>query len=147
MKIISETSLSNFNAWSGGEDTLNRVINKGKCDLLESILEDIYPDGMTDTELNDLLRFDSESVYEWLDIRSESVIREELEEAKEELEDLNEELNDIISDYDDECIGIADWERKELWEETYKDDHDNLKNQIAEQEEKITELEEELENI
>lgn len=147
MKIINETNLASFEAWSGGKDTLNRVINEGKCDLLESILEDMFPDGMTDTELNDLLWFDSESVYEWLDIRSESVIREELEEAKEELDDLNEELNDIISDYDDECIGIVDWERKELWEETYKDDHDNLKNQIAELKEKITELEEELENI
>ena len=33
---------------------------------LENILEELYPDGMTETELNDLLWFDSESVYEWL---------------------------------------------------------------------------------
>ena len=71
MKIISEISLERFEAWSGGEDTLNRVIEEGKCDTLEFILEDLYPDGMTDTELNDLLRFESDTVYEWLGIEDD----------------------------------------------------------------------------
>lgn len=81
MKIINETSLYNFQAWSGAVDTLNRVIKYGKCDLLEAILEDAYPEGMTDTQLNDLLWFESELVYEWCGIPEED---EETEEEEEE---------------------------------------------------------------
>ena len=68
MTITYELDLDRFEAWSGAKDTLERIQNEGKCTELENILEDLYPDGMTETELNDLLWFDSESVYEWLGI-------------------------------------------------------------------------------
>ena len=71
MKIYSETSLENFEAWSGAVDTLDRVREAGKCDELETILEDLYPDGMSETELNDLLWFEPKTVYEWLGIEEE----------------------------------------------------------------------------
>lgn len=71
MRIYSETSLENFEAWSGAVDTLDRVKEAGKCDELESILEDLYPDGMSETELNDLLWFEPETVFEWLGIEEE----------------------------------------------------------------------------
>ena len=71
MRIYSETSVENFEAWSGAVDTLDRVKEAGKCDELESILEDLYPDGMSETELNDLLWFEPETVFEWLGIEEE----------------------------------------------------------------------------
>lgn len=147
MKVYCELDLENFEAWSGAEDTLDRIRNEGKIGALEAILEDAYPDGIDETELNDLLRFDDEQVFEWLGIRSESVIRQELQDAKEELSDLKEEVSDLVAEYNDECIGIADWERKELWDNDYKDNYDDLQEQIKETQEKIKELEEELENI
>lgn len=67
MKIISETSLDRFEAWSGGKDTLDVLIEKDLCDQLEAMLEnDIFPDGCTDTELNDLLWFERDTIAEWL---------------------------------------------------------------------------------
>lgn len=84
MKIITEQSFDRFEAWSGGKDTQDKIIEAGKADQFESIIEDLYPDGMTDTELNDLLWFDSESVFEWLGIEDE-------EETEEEEEDTNDE--------------------------------------------------------
>ena len=71
MIIYRETSLENFEAWSGAVNTLDRVREAGKCDELESILEDLYPDGMSETELNDLLWFEPETVFEWLGIEEE----------------------------------------------------------------------------
>ena len=68
MKITSEMSLKNFKAWSGAKDTLNKLIELDKCDELEFILDDLYPDGLTDTQLNDILWFDDEWVYEILGI-------------------------------------------------------------------------------
>ena len=134
MKIYTETSLDYFEAWSGGEDTLNRVIEEGKTDELETILEELYPEGIDETTLNDILRFESDWVFEVCGIRSESEIREELEEAKWELDDLMDSYGqDIFEETDDAKV-------KETWELYYKDDAKEL-------EEKIAELEEELNNI
>ena len=68
MKITSEMSLKNFKAWSGAKDTLNKLIELDKCDELEFILDDLYPDGLTDTQLNDILWFDDEWIYKTLGI-------------------------------------------------------------------------------
>ena len=77
MRIYSETSLENFEAWSGAVDTLDRVKEVGKCNELEFILEDLYPDGMSETELNDLLWFEPKTVFEWLGIEEEEEEEEE----------------------------------------------------------------------
>ena len=84
MKITYDLNLSQFEAWSGARYTLDRIIEEDKCEDLEFILEDLYPDGMTDTELNDLLWFEPESVFEWLGISDE-------EEDDEDEEDWDEE--------------------------------------------------------
>ena len=71
MKITSEMSLRNFKAWAGGKVTLNKLIELDKCDELEFILDDLYPDGLTETELNDMLWFDDEWIYKTLGIEEE----------------------------------------------------------------------------
>lgn len=71
MKIYSETSLANFEYWSGAKDTAQRIWEeKGEegWKQLEAILEDEYPDGIDETELNDLLWFEDKTIYEWLGI-------------------------------------------------------------------------------
>ena len=86
MKIISETSLDRFEAWSGGRDTLDVLIEKDLCDQLEAMLKnDIFPDGCTDTELNDLLWFDRDNIAEWLGFSDwETLEYGETEEEEEE---------------------------------------------------------------
>ena len=83
MKIISETSLAHFEFWSGAKDTANRIWEeKGEEGFkqLEAILEDLYPDGIDETQLNDLLWFEPETVYEWLGIEDEDEEEEKDEE-------------------------------------------------------------------
>jgi hypothetical protein len=65
MKITSEISLENFEAWSGGADTMNELTAE-ELEQLESIIEDLYPDGMDETQLNDLLWFERDTIAEWL---------------------------------------------------------------------------------
>ena len=87
MKIYSEINLRDFDAWSGGRDTLDRVIEAGKVEDLEAILEDIaQEDGWSDGKLNDLLWFDADQVFNWLDIDEEEEEEEEEEEDEEESE-------------------------------------------------------------
>ena len=71
MKITKEINLENFEAWSGARDTLDAIIKAGKAQDMEAIIEDIYPDGIDETSLNDWLRFDAEQIYEMLGIESE----------------------------------------------------------------------------
>ena len=47
---------------------LNKLIELDKCDDLEFILDDLYQEGLTDTQLNDKLWFDDEWIYETLGI-------------------------------------------------------------------------------
>ena len=134
MTITYELDLNSFQAWSGAKDTLDRIQREGKCSLLEQILEDTYPDGMTETQLNDLLWFDSEQVYEWLGIRSEEQIRKEIKEAEDELADIQSDMEDELDDED-----LTTEERAEIID-GYQPDIDEIKERIAD-------LNEELENI
>lgn len=133
MTITYELNLNSFKAWSGAVDTLERIQREGKCEELENVLEELYPDGMTETELNDLLWFDSESVYEWLGIRSEAQIEKEIEEAEAELE---EKLSDLEFDLDDD---LTEEERKDIIE-SYQPEIDEIKERIADLKEELSEL-------
>ena len=71
MKIITETSLDNFEAWSGAKQTLQEIREAGKVEDLEMLLDDIYPDGIDGGVLNDILWFDDDWVLESLGMKPE----------------------------------------------------------------------------
>ena len=77
MTITYELDLNSFEAWSGAVDTKNRIIEEGKADLFNAIAEDIFPDGCTETEMNDFLWFDDEQIFEWLGISDDEEEEEE----------------------------------------------------------------------
>ena len=97
MKIYSEQSLADFKFWSGAETTAQRIWEEQGSegfDQLEAILEDLYPDGIDETDLNDLLWFDADTVYEWLGIDDEE--EEEDEEDDDDEEEETEPTNDYV---------------------------------------------------
>ena len=65
MKYYVETSLENFEAWSGGRDTLDVLIEKGLCDTVEACLEDILDGDSSDTYINDILWMERDMIAEW----------------------------------------------------------------------------------
>ena len=65
--IKQEISLYNFKAWQGGKDTLDNIIEAGKVDMLEDLLNECFEE-LTATQLNDILWFDTEWLYEQLDM-------------------------------------------------------------------------------
>ena len=71
MKIISEISIRQFESWSGATSTQERIIKEGKDEQFDDMIDELYPDGLTDTQLNDLLWFDSEFVFKSLGIEDE----------------------------------------------------------------------------
>jgi hypothetical protein len=72
MKTFNEnTTLANFNAWSGAEDTKKTILNANKGDEFDNLIEELYPDGLSDTTLNDILWFESDWIFEQLGISEE----------------------------------------------------------------------------
>ena len=79
MRVFEEISLVNFQFWSGAKDNAKQLTYQ-EMEELEFMLEDIFPDGCSDTQLNDLFWFDFETVCEWLGLEvneCNEVIREE----------------------------------------------------------------------
>lgn len=71
MKIINETNLQYFEFWGNAKETAKRIdeeLGASGWGLLDAILTDAYPEGIDETELNDILAFDYDSVFEWLGI-------------------------------------------------------------------------------
>lgn len=68
MRIVKEISVEDFEGWSGANDTIEVIEKAGKVDEFDNLIEELYPDGLSETSLNDLLRFDYEWIYETLDI-------------------------------------------------------------------------------
>ena len=65
MKIYTEQSLRNFKFWSGAKDRV-KYLTLDELDTLEELLEDSYPDGIGETELNDIFWFEDDMIAEWL---------------------------------------------------------------------------------
>ena len=71
MKIYSETSLQDFHAWSGAELTKQTIIDANKENEFEQLIDELYPEGINETKLNDILWFESEWLFESLGITEE----------------------------------------------------------------------------
>lgn len=74
MKVYDEISLISFKAWGGAEDNL-AALTTDDYDNLEAVIEDIYPEGIDATALNDILRFDFNWCAHSLGYRNETAIR------------------------------------------------------------------------
>lgn len=79
MTIKTEQSLRNFEFWSGAKANAG-MMTAEELDSVESALEELYPEGMTDTEINDLFWFDFEYVCELIgleyDAGKDEIIRD-----------------------------------------------------------------------
>lgn len=118
MKIYTEQSLRNFQFWSGAKDLAETLTDK-QLDQVETILEDLYPDGMTDTEINDLFWFEEDTIREWLDLPTE-----EQEEANNKIEEWEEINPDFVEWVLDEYFSIGARDDMSQWEDIvdYLDD-------------------------
>lgn len=68
MKIYSE-DFEDYKPWSGAVETFERIKEEDKLDDLERLIDEVYPEGISVTGLNDLLWFDSERVLGQLGIQ------------------------------------------------------------------------------
>lgn len=66
MKVYKEVeSYDDFDFWSGARDTVE-YLTSDEIEQVFSMLEEIYPEGMTETEVNDFFWFEDDTIAEWL---------------------------------------------------------------------------------
>ena len=70
LKIYKET-VSEFTPWSGAVSTYDTIVEENKLDDLDFLLEDLYPEGISEGQLNDILWFESDWVFENLGIKED----------------------------------------------------------------------------
>jgi len=72
MKIYNNRlTLEDFEAWAGAVDTKQVIIDNNKETDFEFLIEELYPEGIDETQLNDILWFESEWIYKNLNIRED----------------------------------------------------------------------------
>ena len=102
MKYYVETSLENFEAWSGGRDTLEVLIDKGLCDTVEACLEEdlnSYGEMPDDTAINDFLWFERDVIANYCGFSS----WEALENGEEEEEEETAEEEEVDNNFSRWC--------------------------------------------
>lgn len=67
MKIIT----NKFQPWAGAIDTYETIIENNCLSAFEAMIEELYPNEIEETALNDLLWFESDWIYESLGIEIE----------------------------------------------------------------------------
>lgn len=65
MLVIQEIRLRNFDFWSGAKQRAAKL-SLEQLDQLEDYLEELYPDGMEETAINDFMWFEEDYIAELL---------------------------------------------------------------------------------
>lgn len=92
---IQLDELTLFKPWGGAKDVWELIISQEKLPELDKALEDMYPDGITASELNDILWFEKDWIFDSIEglepkkpfeIRDDAIEAEVAEVAPEEIE-------------------------------------------------------------
>ena len=87
--------IGDYRPWSGAVDTWDKIVDNDAVEDLEMFLEELYPEGLTVTQLNDILWFEDEWVLESLGLsEEEDEDEDDMEESLSEEEELDEDASE-----------------------------------------------------
>lgn len=135
MRYTVECDLRNFHAWSGAVDTLNTLIQYDDVDQVENYICEVFgEEDPTDTEINDLLWFETDAIAEYLGFQT-----------WEHYEDPNKYVqNEVIDNISEEDLALFEKENGDLYDYIYKNYSDEELQNVGEVIDEIEDLIEEL---
>lgn len=124
MKIYTEIyELSDFTPWSEATKTWDKIIEADKDEEFIQRLDDIYPDGMSKTQLNDLLWFEEEWCYELVGLNQWGVEPKDGSDVINGSDLIQYALEDAIEEYktyntreDGTAFGVFDFDGLDEWD-------------------------------
>lgn len=75
MTIIKEERLENFEFWSGARYLADKLTSK-EFGIIEELLEELYPNGMEEVQVNDFFWFDGDTIAQSLGYEDEDDLLE-----------------------------------------------------------------------
>lgn len=105
MRIYKDISLDEFEAWSGAVYTmdtlrmLERETGNNVFDAVESCIEDMGDD-MDETEVNDILWFETDAIAEWLGYEDWEALEKAANGEEEEEIELVYSVGDVVNVHD-----------------------------------------------
>ena len=139
--LYKEMSIFDFEPWSGAVNTYERLKREGKLDELDSLLPDMFgKDDVEETELNDLLWFEPDVVYELVGLSTESEIRKDIDETESEITYINEYITTSEEELEECETGSEEWHDVLNTLMSYRLDLEDLHNKLDELKEELGEL-------
>lgn len=71
-KVINDIDLETYESTEQGQRTLDAIKEAGKVDQFEQLLDEMYPNGINESTLDDLLSFESDWISEMLGLTKEA---------------------------------------------------------------------------
>ena len=103
---ISLDDLRLFNPWGGAKDVWELIVAQDKLEALDKALEDMYPDGITASDLNDILWFEKDWVFDTLGvdpfIKQDDAIEADAEVVEPEIEEPEEAEVEVEAEFPEE---------------------------------------------
>lgn len=65
MKIYREIDLKDFEFWAGAADTKS-WLTEDDFAIIQEVLEECYPEGLSEIAVNDFFWFDTDTIADWL---------------------------------------------------------------------------------
>lgn len=124
MKIYTEIyELSDFTPWSEATKTWDKIIEADKDEEFIQRLDDIYPEGLSETQLNDLLWFEEEWCYELVGLNQWGVEPKDGSDVINGSDLIQYALEDAIEEYkthntreDGTAFGVFDFDGIDEWD-------------------------------
>lgn len=69
LKVIM--SFNDYEPWGAAMRHFDRIVREGKWENLDNLLEELYPEGLTDVKLNDMLSYDNDWIFESIGMDTE----------------------------------------------------------------------------
>ena len=140
MRIYTEMDFESFEPWSGACSTHERICNHGKAKLFEQILQEAYPEGLTESGLNDLLHHETDWCYKVCGLKTEAELRDEFDALDTERDELLEHYETACHDWEEETTDERDQrpdsreilaKQEEIWKRDYADRYKELSEEMA----------------
>ena len=104
MEYRVESDLWDFPAWSGGKDTLDTLQERGDCEDVQDLIEELFPNAPTDTDINDFLWFERDCIAEHLGYKDWEAYEDGVKES--EVDDADEWFCEIDFDTMERISGM-----------------------------------------
>lgn len=76
MKVVCYMSLYNFRAWGEAREVKQRILEQGKAEQFEALVNRLFNDSITEIQLNSFLIEEQSVIYEILGIDEEIILED-----------------------------------------------------------------------